>query len=191
MIARVYLAGPDVFYPDALERSRLKKEICARYGLEGLSPLDNEAQVDPADPGRGASIIYSGNVRQMDAADAIIANLTPFRGVSADVGTAFEVGYCAARRLPVFGYSLADDSYVDRVRESAGLTADALRDGQGMAIENVGHADNLMLVEAIRSSGGRLVDRRSRPDVASELQAFELCAEALAGHMRGRRQRSP
>ena len=33
----------------------------------------------------------------MDAADAIIANLTPFRGPSADAGTVYELGYMAGR----------------------------------------------------------------------------------------------
>jgi nucleoside 2-deoxyribosyltransferase len=32
----------------------------------------------------------------MDAADAIIANLTPFRGPGADPGTVYELGYMAA-----------------------------------------------------------------------------------------------
>ena len=33
----------------------------------------------------------------MDAADAIIANLTPFRGPGADAGTVYELGYMAGR----------------------------------------------------------------------------------------------
>ena len=38
---KIYLAGPDVFLPDALEIGREKVAICARYDLIGLYPLDN------------------------------------------------------------------------------------------------------------------------------------------------------
>ena len=38
---KIYLAGPDVFLPDAVEIGRRKAEICARHGLIGLYPLDN------------------------------------------------------------------------------------------------------------------------------------------------------
>jgi nucleoside 2-deoxyribosyltransferase len=33
---KIYLAGPDVFLPDAIEIGRLKVDICARHGLTGL-----------------------------------------------------------------------------------------------------------------------------------------------------------
>ncbi|MDR9459781.1 MAG: hypothetical protein RI591_06525, partial [Dehalococcoidia bacterium] len=32
---RVYLAGPDVFFPNAIEIGNAKKRICAQYGFEG------------------------------------------------------------------------------------------------------------------------------------------------------------
>jgi nucleoside 2-deoxyribosyltransferase len=38
---RVYLAGPDVFYPDAAERAARLKEMCHKNGLEGVFPLDS------------------------------------------------------------------------------------------------------------------------------------------------------
>ena len=91
---QVYLAGPDVFLPDALEVGRQKTEICRRHGLIGLYPLDNA--VDRA--ATEASLqIFKANETMMDQADAIIANLTPFRGPGADGGTVYELGYMAAR----------------------------------------------------------------------------------------------
>src|SRR5262245_11804050 len=99
---KIYLAGPDVFLPDAIEIGRQKIEICTRYGLTGLYPLDNV--VDLA--ARDASLrIFTGNEAMMDAADAIIANLTPFRGPSADAGTVYELGYAAGRGKVCLGYS--------------------------------------------------------------------------------------
>src|SRR6266404_969261 len=46
---KIYLAGPDVFLPDAIEIGRRKAAICARHGVNGLYPLDNA--IDLADGG--------------------------------------------------------------------------------------------------------------------------------------------
>src|SRR3546814_15668084 len=42
MIRSLYLAGPDVFRPDARERGRELKALCAQFGIEGLFPLRSE-----------------------------------------------------------------------------------------------------------------------------------------------------
>src|SRR5258707_232545 len=94
---KIYLAGPDVFLPDAIEIGRRKAAICARHGLRGLYPLDNAVDLSAAD---ASLAIFKGNEAMMDAADAIIANLTPFRGPSADAGTVYELGYMACPRPP-------------------------------------------------------------------------------------------
>ena len=46
---KVYLAGPDVFLPDAVEIGRRKVEMCARHGLTGLYPLDNAVDLAASD----------------------------------------------------------------------------------------------------------------------------------------------
>ena len=105
---KIYLAGPDVFLHDAVDIGRRKVEMCKRHGLVGLYPLDNA--IDPA--AEDASLrIFRGNETMMIEADAIIANLTPFRGPGADAGTVYELGYMAAssasatptipRRMPI------------------------------------------------------------------------------------------
>jgi nucleoside 2-deoxyribosyltransferase len=40
-MTRVYLAGPDVFLPDAIAWMERKKAICAGARLVGVSPLDD------------------------------------------------------------------------------------------------------------------------------------------------------
>src|SRR5580692_11184031 len=99
---RVYLAGPDVFLPAAGERAAALKSICARHGLHGVSPLDALAG-EPADWGGlpEARRIALRNEAHMGGCAALIANLTPFRGPSADAGTVFEVGYMRALGRPV------------------------------------------------------------------------------------------
>ena len=43
---KVYLAGFDVFAPDAKQRGVKMKMLCAGRGLIGLYPLDNEAGME-------------------------------------------------------------------------------------------------------------------------------------------------
>src|SRR5215470_6809478 len=113
---KVYLAGPDVFLPDAEAIGSLKKEICARFGLIGLFPLDSDMNEGPSDPGTPPSMrIFRCCTALMEEADAVIAHLTPFRGPSADAGTVYELGYMAGRRKRCFAYSNDPASYANRV----------------------------------------------------------------------------
>ena len=90
----LYLAGPDVFLPDAIEIGRRKVALCEKHDATGLFPLDNE--IDLAAPDASLQI-FRANQTMMDRADAIVANLTPFRGPSADAGTVYELGYMAGK----------------------------------------------------------------------------------------------
>jgi nucleoside 2-deoxyribosyltransferase len=177
---KIYLAGPDVFLPDAVEIGRQKIEICRRHGLIGLYPLDNA--VDRA--ATPASLqIFKANEAMMDRADAVIANLTPFRGPGADAGTVYELGYMAARGKFCLGYSNDPAGYADRVRR---FTKVAARDGRlvdadGLTVEDFGHNDNLMMIHALELHGAPLVLPREKPvDIWHDLTAFELCVGMAA-----------
>jgi len=87
--------------------------------------------------------------RRMDNCDAIIANLTPFRGISADPGTVFEVGYMIGQGKPAFGFTLDSRHYRERA-DSTGL------DELGHTIEDFEMSDNLMIEGGISDSGGQL-----------------------------------
>ena len=180
---KVYLAGPDVFLPDALEVGRQKTEICRRHGLIGLYPLDNV--VDRA--ATEASLqIFEANETMMDQADAIIANLTPFRGPGADAGTVYELGYMAARGKFCLGYSNDPAVYADRVRRSTKVTARAghLVDADGLTVEDFGHTDNLMMIHALDLYGAPLVLPREKPvDIWHDLAAFEVCVAMAAARL--------
>ena len=63
----------------------------------------------------------------MDAADAIIANLTPFRGPSADAGTVYELGYMAGRGKLCLAYSNDPAVYAERVKRIHDVTKSAER----------------------------------------------------------------
>lgn len=38
---KIYLAGPDVFLPNAIEEGKRLKALCKEYGYEGFFPMDN------------------------------------------------------------------------------------------------------------------------------------------------------
>jgi nucleoside 2-deoxyribosyltransferase len=179
-MTKVYLAGPDVFLRDAIAIGRRKSEICARHGLTGLYPLDNT--VDLAAP--DASLrIFRGNETMMIGADAIIANLTPFRGPGADAGTVYELGYMAGRGKLCLGYSNDPSSYADRVREFTEVTSrdGRLVDAQGLTVEDFGLTDNLMMIHALDQHGCALVTPKHAPaDGWHDLDAFETCVRMAA-----------
>ena len=179
----IYLAGPDVFLPDALQIGRQKVTICDRHGLIGLYPLDNDVDLAAVDASR---LIFHGNESMMDQADAIIANLTPFRGPGADAGTVYELGYMAGRGKLCLGYCNDPAVYPDRVRRSSAVMEQdgRLVDSEGLTIEDFGLPDNLMMIHALDLHGHPLVVPRERPtDVWHDLSAFELCVRLAAGRL--------
>jgi nucleoside 2-deoxyribosyltransferase len=183
---KVYLAGPDVFLPDPLGMAERKRAICAAHGLTGVFPVDNHPD-HPQHTGVPLWLwIYRRNEAHMRGAEAIIANLTPFRGPSADPGTVYELGFMRALGRRVLGYSNVAADFVPR---TLGFIGPALRrdeqgrwrDGAGMAVEDFGLADNLMIDGGIHEAGGLLV-RRDVPEAErfTDLAAFEACVKALA-----------
>src|SRR5262249_41110855 len=131
--------------------------------------------------------IYLRNIKLMDAADLIIANLSPFRGPSADVGTVFELGYGFAKGLPVFGYSNDPRIYLDRAEAFAGPSTPR-QDGQkydrvGHAMEALALADNLMLAETLEGFGGVFRPSAGEPADLSDLGQFERCLAHAAAYL--------
>ncbi|NVK41922.1 MAG: nucleoside 2-deoxyribosyltransferase [Oceanospirillaceae bacterium] len=172
----IYLAGPDVFWPDARDAGAAKVSLCAHYGCEGLFPLDSNLDLQQLSPYAAGLEIFRANIGLMQRADLVIANMTPFRGPSMDVGTAFEIGYMAALGKPVWGYTLDGRLYADRVSANgAGVDAD------GMAIERFDMADNLMLVGAIDDSGGSLFTSPAEHSLEAHLAIFEKVLRSITG----------
>jgi nucleoside 2-deoxyribosyltransferase len=183
----IYLAGPDVFLPDALEIGRRKADICARHGLTGLYPFDNTVDLTAGDT---SLAIFKGNEAMMDAADAIIANLTPFRGPGADAGTVYELGYMAGRGKLLFAYSNDPSTYADRVARTHQVTKSSngnLIDGNGITVEDFGLPDNLMMIHALDLHGAALVTPRQGPaDIWHDLTSFEICVRLAADRAAGK-----
>ncbi len=111
---RIYLAGPEVFLPDALAVGAHKAALCAEHGLEGVFPLDAGLDLAGLAKPEQARRISAANEGLMRSCAGLIANLTPFRGVSMDAGTAFEVGFMRALGRPVLGYTNVTADYRER-----------------------------------------------------------------------------
>jgi nucleoside 2-deoxyribosyltransferase len=158
----IYLAGPEVFLPDAVAIGVRKKAICTAHGFVGVYPFD-----EPLPTGTVTEVghrIFDNCVAMMDRCDLVVANMTPWRGLSMDVGTAVEIGYMHAQGKPVFGYTNVASDLADRCEDD------------GCDIEAFGFHDNLMCEGPVWRSGAEVV----RGDVPAasrfdDLDAFERC----------------
>jgi nucleoside 2-deoxyribosyltransferase len=180
---KAYLAGPDVFLPNAREHARRKVEICARHGILGRPPLNEDAESLGALPEDEAwRAIFRKDLAMMEECGVVIANLTPFRGPSADAGTLVEVGWFLGRGRPVFGYSNAAAPFSERSRRQVEAVADPL---PGLSVEGFGLPENLMVPGAVLAGGGHPMvlppDGRDRPFDA--LDVFERCVAVAASKL--------
>ena len=216
---KIYLAGPEVFLPDPIAKGADKHATIERFNAEvladknfrfaGLYPMDAQidSQIDEcAETPTTAMRIFHADVGLMDESDLIIANITRFRGPSADVGTAFEMGYMHAQQKPVFVYynvqetyftsdqrettvldcaspdSDACTTYAEKVRAfAAGYLVDRSttkdHDNYTHMIESFGLADNLMLIGAAKATTG---EQQGYAPAASFRAALHEAAASIA-----------
>ena len=137
---KIYIAGPDVFEKNAKQIGEKYKNVCSHYGHTGLYPLDNECD--------SSKEIYLGNVALINDADVVIANGNEFRG-EMDVGTAFEIGYAAAKGKKIYVYMDDTSTLVEKFGRE---------DANGRFVEDFGHPLNLMIAESSEIIQGTFED---------------------------------
>lgn len=146
---KIYLAGPDVFYPDAIDILAKKKELCKDYGFIPISPLDNEVDISKMSKSEAAGFIALANKNKIRDCDIIIANLNSFRGFEPDSGTCFEVGYGMALNKRIYIYL---DSHIFPMRKRYplyyGFKSHLEKDMEGNVIEDFNMPVNLMFSES-------------------------------------------
>lgn len=168
-LIRVYLAGPDLFYPDSAARYERLKAICANYGMVGVTPVDNDlGDLTPKS-------IRQGNIALIRSCDCVLANLAMFRGPEPDSGTVYEVGFAHALGKPVAGYTGDELDTLARVgkfqRLTQGPDGKQWLDQDGAFVEAFGLSVNLMV------TGESEV--YEHPETAAKLLS-ELMAESAA-----------
>ena len=157
----VYLAGPEVFLANAREILDLKIRLTREAGLVPIAPGDLEFPKTDSVWQLGLAISRIDE-ELMNRSDAIIANLTPFRGIAADTGTCFELGYMCAQGKAAYAYTNVAADHGERTRalfngewhsDANGLP----RGPDGMLIEDMGFVDNLMMHGGVVNRGGSVV----------------------------------
>jgi nucleoside 2-deoxyribosyltransferase len=177
---KLYLAGPDVFRPDAARWAARSAALCAAAGHLALVPLD-------AGGVRRAAAIYAGNLRLITEADCVLANLNPFRGAEPDSGTCVEIGYALALGKRVVGY--ADDlrPLRDRLQAGSGDGAAATRRVGGGGFRPAAEPDAGGAAAPGAGRGRRTA--RTRRGLLSRAGAIRVRAERCAGFRRRRSAR--
>jgi nucleoside 2-deoxyribosyltransferase len=132
---------------------------------------------------------YRMDTQLMMSADAIIANLTPFRGLHADAGTVFELGFMCERGKPAFAYSNVVDNHFRRVVSYYGGKVEAAPDGRlrgkdGSLVEDFDINENLMIDGGIAASGGafethQATDAQRYSDITAFKAVLAIAAQRL------------
>jgi nucleoside 2-deoxyribosyltransferase len=179
-IDTLFLSGPDLWLPDAPALMTRRREICEAAGFAAVSGRDSPlVETEPSEA--MAREIYAGVLERLRGADAVVANLTPWRGPTADSGVAFEAGFAAALGKPVFAYinvaTEEEAEYRGRVERIIGATPDEddrWRDDDGNEIEDFALPETLMLWAEARRFYVIVT-----PDVFTDTTGLELCLEAV------------
>lgn len=157
---KIYLAGFDVFYPNAIEVLDEKKKLCEAYGFIGLAPLDNEVDFSQSKE-KIREVIYKANVELMREADILCVNLNAFRHGEPDPGTVFEIGYGAGLGKEIYIYVDSTDTMLEKTRANdpqCTCKDGVWFDGNGLMIEDFDGMFNLMITESTTIINGNLKD---------------------------------
>jgi nucleoside 2-deoxyribosyltransferase len=184
----VYLGGPEVFLPNAKDIVMKKAGMCPAYGFTAMVPVDTHGtDWGHMTPVQISQAIYQANVDTMKQVDFGIFDLTPFRGVSADVGTVFEVGLMVGMGKPVFAYTNMVGDFIDRFGIKQAMPnvnpMIAWVDERGYRIENFGNADNLMIDSAVALNGAEMVRAAAPfPDLLENMDGFSAALAQAKAH---------
>lgn len=181
-ISSLYLAGPELWFPQAASHREAQRLIVEAAGYSMLAPDAPPTNADPSE--LTARVLYADRLTRLRTADAGIVNLTPWRGPSCDAATAFEAGFMAALGKPVFAFLNVggehEAEYGARVEDQIGLAADGdglLRDLDGCLVEDFGLPETFMLWAEAR----RLFVIVTL-DPLGELAGLEMCLEAVKAY---------
>ncbi len=156
---RVYLSGPDIFLPNSKNIDSNKKSICERYGMAAVSQLDIEGDRLFNGDASLAGEIFEQTQALIKNCDLLVANMSPFRGPSLEVGTALEIGFMLGLGKPVLGYSLNNEDYAARLMRLHDVfelplneASGDLQAPDGLVVENFGLCEGALVSGAVQSA---------------------------------------
>ncbi len=116
----------------------------------------------------------------MRVADLVIANLTPFRGPSADAGTLVELGWFLGAGKPAFGYSNSATPFAARNAAFLRAHPDPI---PGLTVGGFGLPYNLMIPGTLEAAGGLPMALPDRDLPFDSLEVFERCVAQAAARL--------
>ncbi|CCW67840.1 unnamed protein product [Phytomonas sp. Hart1] len=129
---KIYISGPEGFRSDCGATYYNKGgEFLTPKQVIPMNWLDNKVS--------RALNIRNADIALLEESDAIIADLSPFRSHEPDCGTAFEVGYAAARGKQILVYTSDLRSMTDKYG--------GMKDADGLTVEDFSLPFNLMLYD--------------------------------------------
>ncbi|WP_156103869.1 nucleoside 2-deoxyribosyltransferase [Acidithiobacillus ferrivorans] len=130
---------------------------CELWGLEALLPIPANQSLDRHGvsgitvPGKtkDAVSVFELCMDMIRSCDALVANITPFRGDEPDAGTVFEIATAYALGKPVVAYTLDTRLTHERHAHNGSITANgALMCRSGFLVEQFGLSCNVMVAQA-------------------------------------------
>lgn len=182
-ISSVYLSGPERWAPGAQALIARQRSLCEAAGVELLSAPPTALDT-PDSSELAARELYAGALASLRQADAVIANLTPWRGPSGHPAVAFEAGFASALGKPVFAYinvrEEGEAEYVARVDSLLGVSVDehgVVRDPEDTMVEDFGLPETAMLWAEARRFFCVVT-----ADPWDDVTGVELCLEAMKAY---------
>lgn len=148
---KIYVAGPDVFFPEYPAIKQRIKALCDKAGFTALCPADDD--VIPAPGQTFSEAIFEQNTRMIGQADYVMANVANFRGYEPDSGTIYECGFARGLGKKVWCYNVPQATLREQIpQRSPG------RDNEGRIIEDFGLGRNLMIAHGCSQVHGDAAD---------------------------------
>jgi nucleoside 2-deoxyribosyltransferase len=186
---KVYIAGPDIFRVEWPDMARVIMTACEAWGFEALLPIPADQSLDRPDvsgitvPGKpkDARPVFESCMDMIRSCDAMVANITPFRGDEPDSGTVFEMAMAYAQGKPVVAYTL-DVRLTNERHANGSITANgALMCQSGFLVEQFGLPCNVMVAQACSAIvfGGAKEGLFALKNLLAEKRVLPGCGESF------------
>lgn len=137
---RIFLSGPARYSVDSTKQFENMKEVCIKYGFEGVSPYDGMLENPNAigDPLKRAVFLFDHWQMVLDSCGIFLGDLSDYQGFEPCNDTAFEAGVAWKKGKKCFGYMPSTSFMRERIPNLEGL------DVAGNIVENFNYPINLM-----------------------------------------------